>query len=108
MRDKKQRRIVAALLLLPALVVAHPDHDEDEKAVVIGTIARIQRQAIEVETLDRAALQVRTVLIHIDEETTFKEGNTPVAEIELARGDRVDCVVLVSHAPDGSDQFRAR
>ena len=98
---------LVVLLLLSTHAVAHPDHDDDEKSVVVGTVLGVRPQAIEVETLDRVALQLKTVLIHIDEETTFEEGKVSVEVLELARGDRVDCVVLISHAPDGSDRFRA-
>ncbi len=96
-----------ALLLLPVHPAAHPDHDHDEKSVLIGSVTRVQHQAIEVETFDHVGMRLRTVLILIDEETTFLEKKSPVETLDLARGERVEATVLISHAADGSDQFRA-
>ena len=98
---------LVVLLLLAAHPVAHPDHDHDEKSVLVGTVTSVRRQAIELETLDPVAFQLKTLLIRIDNETSFLENKTPVETLDLARGDRAECTVLISHAPDGSDRFRA-
>ena len=95
------------LLLLPAQLAAHPDHDHDQTEVLYGTVIRVRERAIELETVDHVALQLKTVSILLDEETEFLEGKTPVETLDLARGQRVECTTRVSHAPDGSDLYLA-
>ena len=94
-------------LLLPVHPAAHPGHDDDEIEVLYGTVTGVRQRTIELEIVDRVAMALKTVSILVDEETEFLEGKTPVETLDLDRGDRVECTVRVSHAPDGSDRYRA-
>ena len=88
-------------------MAAHPDHDHDQTEVLYGTVSRVRERAIELEIVDRVAMALKTISILVDEETEFMEGKTPVETLDLARGQRVERTTRVSHAPDGSDQYRA-
>lgn len=92
-------------LLSPVLVAAHDGHDEIE--VLFGTVKNVEDKTFELETLDQATLQRKTVSILLDAKTKFLLGKKRVETLELAAGQRIESTVRSEHTQEGSTRFRA-
>lgn len=94
------------LLLLPIVPIgAHDGHGE--VSVLIGTVKSVDKDRIQIETLDQTTLQLRNVWILLDEKTKFLIGKNRVDRLELASGHRIELAARSEHARDGSMLLRA-
>ena len=97
--------VVILLSLLAVPVGAHDGHGE--VSILTGTVRNVEKNRLEIETLDDTTLQRKNVWILLDEKTQFRLGKKKVDRLELKFGDRVDTAVRSEHGPRDSIQLRA-
>jgi hypothetical protein len=72
--------LACLLLVLPASLVAHENHEHK----VMGTVVNIEQNQLEIEVKDAESLQ-----IHLTPETVYERGTTPATAHDIQVGDRV-------------------
>jgi hypothetical protein len=92
-------------LSLTGSLRAHPDHEAPR--LMTGSVVSFADGALRLDTLDRAAMQRKTLTIVVDEKTKWRLDKKRVASIDLIAGQRIDVVVATDHLPDDSIRLRA-
>jgi hypothetical protein len=95
--------ILLSMLTLP--LGAHDGHDE--VSILIGTVRNVEKDRLEIETLDQTTLQRKNVWILLDKKTQFRVSKRKVDRLELAFGDRVETAVRSEHGPRDTIELRA-
>ena len=100
--------LVLSVLLLLQLTVPLGAHDgHGEVSILTGSVRSVERDRVEIETLDHTTLQRKNVWILLDAKTKFLVGKNRVNRLDLVFGQRVESTVRSEHARDDSIQFRA-
>lgn len=97
--------LVMLLLLASTHAANHPGHDEVK--LLAGQIASAADRSIVIDYLDAAAMERKTMSLVIDERTKWTVAKKRVAPFMLAKGQRVDVLMVSEDMPGGLLQVRA-
>ena len=96
---------VGSVLLSCAMAAAHPGHDAVK--LLVGEVDRVDTSVVVVEYLDQVAFERKTMSLVIDARTKWTLAKKRVPRFDLARGQRLEVLMLTEDLPGGRLQTRA-
>jgi hypothetical protein len=97
--------LVASLMLLPAIALAHPGHGEI--VLYSGQVLTVESERVELEIFDKASFSTRRVWVVVDTKTVVRAGKAKLPVSELRAGQKVEFAGETDEGPDGKSLVRA-